>query len=91
MLPARTSYCMRGTPQSKSTFPKIPRATHKELHDIAQPHFSRQQGCLAEQAGCGLWAAHELAAQLGEELGRGQVLLRGLSALQGFAWLSCVI
>jgi len=54
-------------------------------HECEPCGISRQQGGLAEQALCGLWQAHELAAQLGQELGRGQVLLGALSpcAAQG--------
>ena len=39
----------------------------------------------------GLRLAHELASQLGEELGRREVLRRGLSTREGQAWLSLAI
>lgn len=61
------------------------------LHgDAAQRQLSRQQGCIAEQALRGLRAGDELAAPMGEELGRREVLLRRLPTQQGCAWLSCV-
>ena len=37
----------------------------------------------------GLRSGDELAGSLGEELGRGEVLLRRLPAQQGSPWLSC--
>ena len=58
--------------------------------DAARRQLSRQQGRVAQQALRGLRAGHELAASLGQELGRGEVLLRRLSAQSGLAWLSCV-
>jgi hypothetical protein len=44
---------------------------------------SRQQSRPAEQALLGLPAAHDLAQKLGQELGRGEVLLGRLPACQG--------
>ena len=51
-------------------------------HEASQNPLSRQQGRPAEQALRGLRLAYELAPQLGQKLGRGQILLRGLPARQ---------
>ena len=59
-------------------------------HEDSQHSLSRQQGRPAEQALRGLRLAYELAPQLGQKLGRGQVLLGGLSARQEPACLSYV-
>ena len=63
-----------------------PSARYEDL----QHSLSRQQGRPAEQALRGLRLAYELAPQLGQKLGRGQVLLGGLSARQEPACLSYV-
>jgi hypothetical protein len=72
---------------------RLPRARAggpaRESNDSAQRKLSRQQGSASEQALRGLWPGHELAPQLGEELGRGQVLLGGVSACEGPGWLNC--
>jgi renalase len=60
-------------------------------HDTAQHHLPRQQGRTAEQTLYGLRPTHELAPQLGEKLGRSEVLLRRLSSREGPTWLSCAI
>ncbi len=54
----------------------------------AERRLSRQQDGIAEQALRGLRSADELAAALGEELGRSEVLLRRLSAQEDSAWLN---
>lgn len=61
----------------------------KARDDTAQRLVSWQQGRLAQQALRGLWLAHELAPQLGQELARGEVLLRGMPPQKGSRWLSC--
>jgi hypothetical protein len=58
--------------------------------DSARRPLSRQQGGFAEQALRWLRFGHELAASLGENLGRRQVLFRRLPAPKGGAWLSFV-
>lgn len=57
--------------------------TEHNRDDIPQTRVSRQQGRPAQQALRRLRTTDDLAPQLGKKLGRGQVLLRSLSARQG--------
>jgi hypothetical protein len=52
---------------------------HAVIHD-AFTRRQRAEGAIAQQAVHGLRATHGLAPRMGEELGAGAVLLRGLSS-----------
>jgi hypothetical protein len=53
---------------------------------IERRHLPRQQGLVAEQDLRGLWPRDDVAPQLGQELGRGEVLQRRLPPAQSGPW-----
>ncbi len=57
--------------------------------DNSAQRLAGQQSQPAQQTLCGLRQAHDVAAQLGQELGRGEVLFCSLPARQNPSWLSC--
>jgi hypothetical protein len=57
--------------------------------DTDNRQLSRQQGRVAQQAVLGLRSGDELAASLGKELGRREILLRRLPAQEVVTWLNC--
>ena len=59
--------------------------------EIVRPRIPWQQDLPAQQAMRGLRPADDLAPSLGQDLERGEVLLRRLPAREGCAWLSCAI
>ncbi len=69
--------------------PKAEPSAGPRLTPVPRTGPAFQQGRFAEQTLRGVRLAYELASQVGEKLGRREVLLQGMSSRQGAAWLNC--